>query len=1146
MCLTDGHSLRYLIVETARWLLSMETNHPIRRGYFENRARRKVSGIFHAGTGVFLLTNGVLKMVPDRAETTKILFPTLPPIVPRKRLYQKLDKREHYSVTWITGMAGSGKTTLAAGHLARLHTPCLWYALDEGDEDLATFFYYLGRAAKHVAPAGLPPLPLLTPEYLQNATIFSKRYFEHLCKGLPRPFFFVFDDYHWISPESPFHKVFRAGISMIPSEFHILILSRANPPAPFAQMRANNRLRIIGQEDLKLTITESKQIAENACGKRMPDKLMEEIFQRTKGWAAGLILMAKSLKSGHLSSKSLETLMPQEIFFYFADEVFGELDPATKKFLIKSSFLPRMTAHMAKELNGHVDAASVLPSLERNNLFVEEFPARESVYQFHPLFQEFLISKARKILNRNEFTQLQKKAASILSASHYLEEAADLYVQAQDTDGIVNLIEKQAGDLLDQGRHGTLQKWIKHLPQETLYENPWVIFWLGESCRYSTPAEARTYFAAAFHLFEASNNRGGMFLAWTGIISTTLYEWNNFSILNSWIDRMEEILSREEPFPSPEIEAAVAVNMMSALICCRPHHPNMTIWIDKALLLSQERGDLRLQGEAAGWAITYFSWLGDFAKAEILKEETGRLMEAYKTHLPAMLHLKWLDISTRIFYGIPIDATLREVLEALEIIKKNGIAAWEQMFLLNGVFVALILGDFKKAEEFLQRLQPILNLSRYHGYGIFHHCMALLRFLKGDTTRALEHARTAIKAMEETGYVFPVIVCRYGFAMILIDQGNFEEADEELSSAHSLALKTRSAVTEFMCLLGKAWLTYRKEGAADLESLRVAMSFGRKHAFHNLIWWWHPCMLSKLCAQALAENIEVEYCRELICTWNLSLENPPYALHNWPWPLKIYTLGHFEIWKNGAPLDLGKRVEGRPMELLKVLISRGGNEVKTEKIMDDLWPDSEGDAAHSAFSTNLNRLRGILPRKDMVLLREGRLNVNPDFCWVDTWVFENLLEKAQMLLRDGDRIKAMAFYKDALLLYKGPFLWDESLKHWAVLLRERLALRYQSALIALGGILEYDSKHQEAIEWYETGLEANSLEEVFYQRLMLCYGALGRQADVVKTYRRLADTFAQKLEIPPSVETEKIYKKLTRISPKTCFTPHPKTNPTPR
>jgi len=44
------------------------------------------------------------------------------------------------------------QTTLVASWLESRKLPSLWYRLDEGDADLATFFYYLGLAAKKAAP----------------------------------------------------------------------------------------------------------------------------------------------------------------------------------------------------------------------------------------------------------------------------------------------------------------------------------------------------------------------------------------------------------------------------------------------------------------------------------------------------------------------------------------------------------------------------------------------------------------------------------------------------------------------------------------------------------------------------------------------------------------------------------------------------------------------------------------------------------------------------------------------------------------------------------------------------------------------------------------------------------------------------------
>src|SRR3990172_12098240 len=85
----------------------------------------------------------------------KITKPRLPDVLPRTRLFRLLDRtRKTSPVIWVSGPAGSGKTTLIANYLDAKKLSCLWYQADGGDNDIGTFFYYMSLAAKK---AGSPP-----------------------------------------------------------------------------------------------------------------------------------------------------------------------------------------------------------------------------------------------------------------------------------------------------------------------------------------------------------------------------------------------------------------------------------------------------------------------------------------------------------------------------------------------------------------------------------------------------------------------------------------------------------------------------------------------------------------------------------------------------------------------------------------------------------------------------------------------------------------------------------------------------------------------------------------------------------------------------------------------------------------------------
>ena len=337
-------------------------------------------------------------IVATGTSIAKITRPRLTGIASRERVFRLLDEGMKKPITWIAAPAGSGKTTLAASWLDTRKLPCLWYQIDEGDGDIASFFYFMGEAAKKAAPRYKNTLPLLTPEYLQSVPVFTRRYFEELFRRIKTPAVVVFDNYQDAQRGSEFNEMISHALDTIPDGINVIVLSRASPPQQLARFQANSRLHLIGWENVRFTRDESEQLIKVHGHEGQSEDIVALLHQKTEGWAAGLVLLMAGAGSRGSGVFDFDKKAPAGLFDYFASEVFDETDAEKRDFLLKTSFLPWMTAAAAEELTGNVKAGAILSGLNRNHYFTDRRPLPQPVFQYHPLFKEFLQVRAKKSL----------------------------------------------------------------------------------------------------------------------------------------------------------------------------------------------------------------------------------------------------------------------------------------------------------------------------------------------------------------------------------------------------------------------------------------------------------------------------------------------------------------------------------------------------------------------------------------------------------------------------------------------------------------------------------------------------------------------------------------------------------------------------
>jgi DNA-binding SARP family transcriptional activator len=447
---------------------------------------------------------------------------------------------------------------------------------------------------------------------------------------------------------------------------------------------------------------------------------------------------------------------------------------------------------------------------------------------------------------------------------------------------------------------------------------------------------------------------------------------------------------------------------------------------------------------------------------------------------------------------------------------------------------ALVAGERDAARLALQPIGGAERLRR-GDRALLHYLHGWLALLEGDGAAARREAKTALALAVESGTPWVECIARVALAQSLAGEADRRGREAQLRAAADLAERAGSDLLRFYAGLATAAAALEggEEGAA-LEALRGAFARGREHGLQHAPWWRAPA-LAELCAQALRHGIEADYASALVRARRLVPRTPPLRLAGWPWPFRVRALGRFELLREATPVEFSGKGPGRPMELLKVLLANGGQEVRADQIADALWPHVDADYAHKSFTATLHRLRKLLGEDDAVLLRDGRLSLNAALVWVDAWALEQACSALEESLRapagaaTDPNLSALA--DEALALYRGPFLPDESEQPSYIGFREQLRLRLLRCIARLARRWEDAGRPEAAAECYLRLIEADPLFEAPYRNLMLSYQRAGDLVEARASYERLKTLLAARLKAAPSPETQSVYAGLKARGP---------------
>ena len=407
--------------------------------------------------------------VPSALLTTKLHIPRPRRVlVSRPRLLARLDEGFTHPLTLVAALPSFGKSTLLADWIAQRQIRAAWVSLDPTDDDPARFWAYVIAGLETLQPGmGEQALALLgSQEAFSLETILTSLI--NAVASFPRDFCLVLDDYHVIN-NPHIHHALAFLINHLPSQMHVIIATRADPPLPLAGWRARDQLVEIRAADLRFAADETAQFLNDGMGLGLSRAEVTALEGRTDGWIAGLQLAGIALRgrdAAHIPGVITAAMDSNRyVVDYFVEEVLQAQDANVQGFLRHTSFLERLSAPLCDAVTGRSDSQAMLDYLEHSGLFILPLDAERHWYHYHTLFADVL----RKVLEQTEphlLPELHRRASLWFAGAQLIPEAITHALATSDYEWAADLIEQVGMQTLGHGEVTTLLNWMEAMPCE--------------------------------------------------------------------------------------------------------------------------------------------------------------------------------------------------------------------------------------------------------------------------------------------------------------------------------------------------------------------------------------------------------------------------------------------------------------------------------------------------------------------------------------------------------------------------------------------------------------------------------------------------------------------------------------------------------
>lgn len=404
---------------------------------------------------------------------SKILVPDLPAtFIHREWLAEKMTTLHSAPVVLLQAPAGYGKSTLARALLPETGLQSFWYALDESDNDPATFLSYFATGLSRLITLPDTLLDDCQHKRLSNTLHAGQMLVNYMVSASEQHcYHLVFDDVHLLQSESV-SQLLHLILETLAGRCRLYLTSRRSLPPAYAKWQLSGKLFTLQQDLLRFSPEDVKRflLAQPQYIQTDEFSLIEQLLE---GWPAGLQLLKLSQQSALHFTQQLQQL-PSLTSDYLYYEVMRHFSAEIQNFLRMTAIVDAFNPALASALTGY-DANKTqhcIQTLLESNAFIVPLSADDPWFRYHHLVTHYLRHQAQQSGMQVPIHQCHRNASDWFLQHGYAELATKHALASEMGAHIIKVLQQVGWDLYNQGQTLPLQHCFELLGVDQICTDP--------------------------------------------------------------------------------------------------------------------------------------------------------------------------------------------------------------------------------------------------------------------------------------------------------------------------------------------------------------------------------------------------------------------------------------------------------------------------------------------------------------------------------------------------------------------------------------------------------------------------------------------------------------------------------------------------